>query len=94
MNIILSSVKCQFALVKVDDVVMFYRAPRALINYMLLVLSLSKKDSVTLKLKNYLFSTKKSEYSGHSIPAGQLEVVNHTIESIRHFKILTETPKV
>lgn len=67
MDDILSSVKRRFALVYLEDTVVFLRSPRDEINYVEQISSLLRDAGVILKLKNCSFFTGTIDYRGHVV---------------------------
>lgn len=81
LDIIPSSVNCQFALVFPETIVIFWQTPCKHISRLRLVLSLLKKSDVTLNLRKCTFFTNMIHYSLH-FPSGRLEVASHTTDDI------------
>lgn len=75
------------ALVFFDDIVIFCQAARRHINYERPVFRLSNETGVTLQLKKGAFSKMKIYYSGQVISSDQLEVLNHTTDTMEPLKI-------
>lgn len=90
VDIILCSERWQFALVYLDDTVVFSRALLQHINLTRTVPVLLRKTGVILKLMKCAFSTNKIDYLGQIIRPGGLEVPNNTTDAIRHLKAPTK----
>lgn len=74
LDIILSLVKFQFALVSLDNVFIISRTPLEHINHTRVVPSPFQEAGVTLKLKTCPVFTKNIDYLSHVICSGQLEI--------------------
>lgn len=86
MEVILTSVKWQFALVYFEDVVLFSHSFSDHIKHLYLVLKLLQQAGVTLKLKKYFFLHNLSDYLGHPIIPVPLEVAPEAKASIGKLK--------
>lgn len=89
MEIIFSSIKWQFALVLLDNVVIFLQKPREHINHSRLVLGFLKKAGVSFKVKCCARFTKTIDSLGHIILPGKLEAANHTTDALQSLKTPT-----
>lgn len=89
MGITLTSLKWQFALVYVDDIVSFSKKPRKHIAHTKMVKKLPWEAGVALKLKKCACFTCGIHYVGHFIKPGRLESVNHTVDTIRKLDVPT-----
>lgn len=89
MDIIMSSVERQTALVYLDYKVIFSQATREHINRTLPVLRALDVAGVTLELKNCVFCTNKKDELGLVIRSCWLGVNNYTTDAIRDLKIPT-----
>lgn len=89
VDIILSSVECQFALVYLVNIVNFLRTASEHINHIQAILSLIEGAGVTLKLEKCALFTNKIDYFGHFMQSGRLEVTNLTTDGIRDLKTPT-----
>lgn len=83
MDVILSTVKWQFALVYLDDIVVFSRTPVEHIDHVRHVLTLLHDDGVILKLKKCRFFTDTIDYLSHVIRPRRSEIASHTTDAIR-----------
>lgn len=86
MNVILSAVKWQFALMYLEDVVVVSRNPDEHIDHVWQVLTLFQHAAVTLKLKCESF-TKCTNYIGNVIGPGCLQGSSHTTDAISNLKL-------
>ena len=89
VDIILSRVKWQCALVYIDDVIVYSRTIEEHFSHVREVLTLLRQSGITLKLRKCAFFESSVEYLGHVIRPGRLEVANANIESIKKAKIPT-----
>lgn len=89
MEVIMSLVKWQSALVYLDDIVVFSRSLRNQINHVKQVLSILKDAGVTLKLMKCNFFTETIDYLGHVIRLRRLEIATHTTAAIKKLKLPT-----
>lgn len=86
MDIILSSVKWQLALVYLDDMANFSWTLRKENEHTRLFLSNLKRDCVTSRLKHCAFFTNKIDYLRHIIRPDRLEIARHTTDAIRDLR--------
>lgn len=88
MDVILSTIRWQFALVYLDDIVVFSKNPYEHIDHVKQVLTLLHDAGVgvTLKLEKCDFFKNRINYLRHVIRPGRLEVSAHTIDAVRHLK--------
>lgn len=89
MNIILSRVNWQFALVYFDDIVIFSKTPHEHAAYTKRFSKLLKKNSVTLKLKKSAFFTNRIDYFGHVIKPGRLDNANCIADVVSELTVPT-----
>lgn len=82
MDVVLSSLKCKFAPVFFDDIVIISWTLRVHINHTRLVLSHLKQAGVTLKMKYCTLFTKKIDYLGYVVRPGWPQHANHTTDAI------------
>lgn len=82
MDVILSTVKCHFALVYPDDIVVLSVTPEEHIDHAKLVLIVLQDAGVTFKLKKCKVITDTTEYLGHVISTRRLEIATHTTHTI------------
>lgn len=87
MDITLSSVRWQFTLLYLDNVVIRSGASRKHISHKRHVLSFLKEAGFTLRLEKCTFFKNNVAYSNHFINPGQLEVANHITDAIREVRI-------
>lgn len=83
MDVVLVTVKWQYAFVYLDDIVIFSQFSRNQMNHTRLVLSFLKDACATLKLEMCAFFKNTIDYHGHVNGPGRLVVVNHTSHAIR-----------
>ena len=86
IDVILSSVKWQFALVYLDDIVIFSPKPEEHIEHVKKVLMLLQDAGVTIKLRKCFFFTDNIDYLGHVIRPGTLEIAPKATEAIKNLK--------
>lgn len=94
MDVILSPLKWQFALVYLDKIVVCWRSPRDSINLVKQFLSLLQDTKVSLKVKNCNFFTGTVDYLGHAVHPRRLEIATHTPTAIRELKPLEKITKL
>lgn len=82
MDVILSSVKWQFALVYFDDIIIFSMFLDEHIHDVRQFLTLLNHDGVTLTLKKREIFTNCIEHLCKFIKLGRLKVSSHTIDAI------------
>lgn len=86
MDVILSTIRWQYALVYLDDVIVYSRSIEAHLDHVYSVLQLLKDAGVTLQLKKCQFFTDNVDYLGHVIRPGKLQVADKTTEAIEGLK--------
>lgn len=94
MDGIFASVPWQFAVVYMDDIVVFSKLPKNHIEQGRCVLRKLYKAGVTLKLKKGKFFTETIDYLGHVIRPGSVELAGHitdTVEKLEHSHHANET---
>eukprot|EP00173_Palmaria_palmata_P000458 Plantae.Rhodophyta-Palmaria_palmata.ctg1209.p1 GENE.Plantae.Rhodophyta-Palmaria_palmata.ctg1209~~Plantae.Rhodophyta-Palmaria_palmata.ctg1209.p1 ORF type:complete len:666 (+),score=133.55 Plantae.Rhodophyta-Palmaria_palmata.ctg1209:1587-3584(+) len=89
LDLILSGVRYEFALVYLDDIIIFSRTFDEHMEHLAHVLGLLKTANISLKLKKCKFARHEVQYLGHMIKPGQLEMLSARVESLR----LIELPK-
>lgn len=82
MNVILSPIKWQFALLYMDNTTIFSRNTDEHISHIRPVFLILHKDGVTLNLKECSLFTEKIEYLRHFIQSDKLEAANRVTEAI------------
>lgn len=82
MDVILSSTEWQFALVFLNDNVVFSETAQQHINHVLKVLSQLHNAGATLKLKMCKFFRSTTNYLGHGIRQRRLELASHMMDAI------------
>lgn len=82
MNVILSTVKWQSALVYLGDIVVFLRTPEKHTDHLSLVLSFLHNAGVTLELEKCKFFIDINDYLGHVNSSQKLEIASHTRDAI------------
>lgn len=82
MGSILFSVCWQFALLFLDDIVVFLKPTQDHIDQVRRVLQLLYRASVTLKLKECKLYAEQIDYLGHVIRPGCLELSEHTTDAV------------
>lgn len=94
MDVILATVKWQFALVYIDDVLSFSPGPEEHIKQVEIVFKLIHQAGMTLKLKKCHFFTDAIDYLGHVITPGRLQVATKTDETVQTLKYPTTTTEL
>lgn len=94
MNIILSSVHWQFALVYLDDVIVFSKTLDEHFDHVRTVLRLLRNAGVTIRLDKCSFFATKVEYLGHTITPGKLAIHNRACDAVEQFKPLRTTTDI
>lgn len=92
MNVMLSTIRRQFALVYLDTIVMFSKASLELISDIQAVLTLLRIGVVTHKYKKYRLFTETMSYLGHVIHRRLLEIASRTTDAIGGFKEPADIP--
>lgn len=93
MNIVLSTVNWQFALVYLDDVIMFWRSVEDHLDHLRTVLELLPRAEVSSKLKTCFFFEDRIDYLGHVIPPARLGIstkATDEIHGLKHDTTVTE----
>ena len=83
MDVILAGVRFDFALVYLDDIIVYSSTFEAHVKQVEKVLQLLKKAKVTLKLKKCRFAVREVEYLGHLIKPGRLEIKEANVRCLR-----------
>lgn len=81
-DVTLSPLQLQFALIYLDDSIIFSRTPDEHIEHDCTVLSLLQRAGATLNLNECNFFTNKIDYLGNAVHRGRLELASHTTVSI------------
>lgn len=80
--VILKTVKSQFALVYLKDVVIFFKTSEEHFRYIREVLTLLNNANITFKLKKCQLFVKTVDYQGHVIRPRRLEIASHSTDAI------------
>ena len=83
VDIVLSSVRWQFCIVYLDDVIIFSNSVDEHIDHIDQVLTLLENAGMSIRLKKSFFMHKEIEYLGHIITPGELKVAQKTITAIQ-----------
>lgn len=83
MNVILSSVKWHFAIVYVEDIAIFSKAPELNRDHVRKGLIFLRNPAVTLDLWECWFLKETIDYSGRAILPRRLGIASHTTDPIR-----------
>ena len=86
IDIILSSVKWQYCIVYIDDVIIFSKSIGDHFDHLNEVLTLLGDAGLSIRLNKSFFLHKEIEYLGHVIAPGQLKVATKTITAIQGAK--------
>lgn len=82
MDVVLSLKRWQFSLVPLAVLIILSRDADQNISHIRTILSLLQKASVTLNLKNCNLFTEWTNYLGHAILPGKLEVADHATDAV------------
>ena len=80
-DVILAAVKWQFALVYLDDVIVYSKSVEEHFDHLAYVLRLLQKAGLTLKLPKCEFFRESVDYLGHIISPGKLNVAHRATEA-------------
>lgn len=94
MNVILATVKWQFALLYLVDIIIFSKHAYKHIEHVRQVLTLFNDAGMMLILKKSKFFTDQINYLAHVIKTGKLQVADHTADAIRDLKTPTTIMEV
>ena len=94
VNIILSRVKWQYALVYIDDVIIYSNSIEKHFEHVHHVLSLLRQAGITLRLQKYNFFTESVDYLGHTIHPGRLQVARNNLKALREPKAPTNQTEI
>lgn len=86
MNIILSAVKCQFAIVCLDDVFTFSRSLEEHLDDLRTGLKLLRRARVSLKMNRSIIVESRTDTLGHVIKAGRLDILIGAADGIRRLQ--------
>lgn len=86
MDVILLPVKWQFALIYLNDIIVFLRSSRDHIEHVLRVLSLLWGAGVTLILKKCNCFTRTLDFLGHVIQPRRLKITTHPKDARKGLK--------
>lgn len=89
MNVILSVVKWRFAIVYLDDILIFLNLLKEHFADVRKVSTLLNNTGVTVELRKCRFFTETTEYLGHIIRQRRFEIASRTTDAVRGLK----TPK-
>lgn len=84
--VILATVKWQFALVYLDDILVFSKSISEQFEHLRIVMSLLSEAGVTMKLKFFYFFTDRIDCLGHVIQPGLLDIAPNTTDYNRGLK--------
>lgn len=94
MDVIFAFVRWQFALVYLSDTVVFRKTPADRIEQVRSVLRLLYVAGVTLKLKKCKFFAEISDYVGHVIQPGGMDLAENTTNAVEKFEEYTTQTKL
>lgn len=86
VDMILASVKWQYAIVYLDDIVIFSRNVEEHLKHIRTVLTLLRAAGMSLKMKKCFFLQRRVEYLGHVVSPGKLAVASKTVDTIQKMK--------
>ena len=89
LDLILSKVRYDFALVYLDDIIIFSNSFEEHLVHLSHVLSLLKAANVSLKLSKCRFAQREVVYLGHLIKPGRLEMLSARVDALK----LIELPR-
>ena len=84
-DVILASVWWQFAIVYLDDIVIYSDSVEQHFEHLTTVLSLLNKAGLTLRIEKCKFLHTTIDYLGHVIRPGKLHVASKNVEAVRNF---------
>lgn len=90
IDVILSTVRCQVALVYLDDDFVFSQTTPRHIEQVGIVLMFMKSAGLILTLYKCFFFTSAIDYLGHTIRHGTQEVATKTTDAMRGFRLPTK----
>lgn len=94
MHVILALVKWHYAIVYINDIIVFSKSPKQHLQHIVEVLLLFCDVCTTIKLKNCFFLSKKTiDYLGHVITSGKQQVtqkITEVIERLQYRTIISE----
>lgn len=82
IDIILASLKCQHAIVFLDNIIVFSSTIKEHLAHIRSVLGMLRNAGMYLKLRKCFFLQKRVEYLGHIISLGQLAFQSKTCDAI------------
>lgn len=88
-DVIVVSVRVQFALSYLDDILVFSKSPQDHIVQVRRVLRILYNTAIALKLKSYKFFAESIDYISQIIRLGRLEHVKNTSEAVAKLERLT-----
>mgnify|MGYP003411260331 FL=1 len=86
LDMLLAKVKWNFALVYLDDVIIYSHSLKDHLVHVDYVLSLLRNAGISLKLQKCNFFQPRVDYLGHVVTPGKLSVAEKNIETIRQAK--------
>lgn len=89
IDVILPTTRWKYALVYLDDIVIFSQAPKDHVKHARSALCLRKNAEVTIKLKKFAFFTDVIDYLAHVTNHEKIEVENHTAGDISKLQLRT-----
>ena len=91
---ILKPVLGKFALVYIDDILIYARTPDELIDNLQEVINLIRKAGLKLKPKKCEIFAEKLSFLGHDVSAKGIEPLNHKVEAIKSWPAPTNVKEV
>lgn len=82
MDILLSGVRFQFALIYLDDIIVYSSSFRDHLGHLDHVLKTLREANVTLRLQKCRFASQEVEYLGHLIRPGELALKENNVKSL------------
>lgn len=83
IHIILASVKWKYAIVYLDDIIIFSKNVDEHFHHINNVLRMLKEAGMTLKLKKCFYIQKRVDYLGHMVSPGRLLVAAKTVQAVQ-----------
>lgn len=94
MNVILTTINRQYALVYIDDVMIFLKASKEHLRRIKEELNLLNRARITIKLKKCAFTFYTIDYMGHVIVPGKLHVANRITKAVKALQYPTTATKL
>ncbi len=87
IDIVLASVKWRYAIVYLDDIIVFSNTVEENLEHLTTVLTLLRNNGITLKLKKCASLQRRVDYLRHVVSPGELHVASKTVDAVRKFAV-------